>query len=485
MTIQRVPTGIPGFDPVVYGGLVAGRSYLLVGAPGSGKTLFSLQFLLEGVRRKERCLFISLTEPLKEIERNAASLGWSLDGIDQADLTPPNDINASRGEEYSVFAPSEVEQESAWQQIYRVLEAKRPQRVVIDSLTQLRVLSTDEYQFHKHMLALVAYIAQTSTALLSFEPSEMERESACALAVDGIIRLRRDVSDKLGVVLRTVQIEKLRGSDFLSGYHSLRLNGTGMRVFPHRIEATGEPNPGERLIDTGIAPLDELLGGGIESGTTTLISGPTGVGKSVLAVTLLAREAESGGRAVLFGFEEPPSFIVKRCHSIGAPIDKALESGNLKITRVNPMEMFADEFLELVRHEVEHEKRTMVMVDSLRGYSLAMAEGGGVMAHIHNLVMYLSRNGVTTLLISEVESIAGGTLMATDLGVSHYADNVILLRYAEHAGQVIKVVNCLKKRLGSFQPELREYRVSSAGIAVGEKLSHLRGILTGTPGDRS
>jgi circadian clock protein KaiC len=335
------------------------------------------------------------------------------------------------------------------------------------------------------MHALVAHLGETCTSLLTFEPSEMERESAVALAVDGIIRLRRDISEKIGIGIRSIQIEKLRGSDFMSGNHALRLTGAGIRVFPHRVEAAGSPNPGERLVGTGIAPLDELLGGGIESGTTTLISGPTGVGKSVLGVQMLARKAQSGKRAVMFTFEEPESFVVKRCRSIGTPIDKLIKSGNLKIIRVNPLELLPDEFLEIVRSHVENEKCSMVMVDSLRGYSLSMAEFGTVIAHIHNLVMYLSRNGVTTLLISEVENIAGGPLMATDLGVSHYADNVILLRYAEHAGQVIKVVNCLKKRLGNFQPELREYRVTSEGISVGNKLSHLRGVLTGTPTDMS
>ena len=480
-----MPTGVPGFDEIVHGGLVARRSYLIVGAPGAGKTVFSLQFLLEGIRREERCLFISLAEPMKEIERNAGTFGWDLSAIDKTDLSPHNDPDVKRGEEYQVFSPSEVEQESAWKQIYSALADKRPDRVVIDSLTQLRYLSTDEFQFRKHMLALVAHLGETCTALLTFEPSEMERELAPALAVDGIIRLRREVSEKIRIGLRSIQVEKLRGSGFMSGDHSMRLTGEGIRIFPHRIETTGGANAGERLIGTGIAPLDELLGGGIESGTTTLISGPTGVGKSVLGVQLLARKAEAGKRAIMFTFEEPANFIVKRCHDIGAPIEKLIKSGHLKIIRVNPMELLPDEFLEMIRRHVEDEKCSMVMIDSLRGYSLAMAEFGTVMAHIHNLVMYLARNGVTTLLISEVENIAGGPLMATDIGVSHYADNVVLLRYAEHAGQVIKVINCLKKRLGSFQPELREFRVTSKGITVGEKLSHLRGVLTGTPTDMS
>jgi len=484
-TMRRTTTGVPGLDEILCGGLVSNRSYLLAGAAGSGKTLLSLQYLLEGVRLGERCLFLSLAEPCKEITRNAEHLGWDLIGIDMVDLSPNGGEVTKDTEQYHVFSPSEVEQDSVLKQIYQVIDNTRPKRVVIDSLTQLRFLAADEFQFRKNLLNLVTYLGATSTALLAFEPTEMDRDAAYGLAVDGIIRLRRDVDETVGIGLRSVRIEKLRGSDFLDGLHSLRLSATGMRIFPHRIEEAGGELAGEHLVKTGLTRLDELLGGGIESGTTTLISGPTGAGKSVLGTSLLISKARQGDHVVLFTFEEPSSFILRRCRNIGTPIEDLVASETLTVMRINPMKVLPDEFLSLVRHEVEERQCTMVMIDSLRGYSLAMAEFGTAVAHIHNLVAYLSRHHVTALLISEVENIAGGTLMATDLGVSHYADNVILLRYAEYAGQIIKVINCLKKRLGTFQPELREYSITPKGITLGEKLSHLHGVLTGTPADRT
>jgi circadian clock protein KaiC len=348
-------------------------------------------------------------------------------------------------------------------------------------VTQLRYLATDEHQFRKNILALVNFLNGTgTTSLLAFDPSEMARDTSVALAVDGVIRLSKDISAGLGIGLRSLEVEKLRGSGFMSGRHPMRITGNGMHVFPHRIEHTGTLNPGDRMLSSGIAELDQLLGGGLESGTTTLLTGPTGTGKSTLGTQFLAHHARSH-RAVLFTFEEPASFIMARSRGIGAPIDDVVASGALKIVRINPIELYPDEFLAAIRDAVEIDGCTMVMIDSLRGYLFAMEEFGKPQAHIHNMVSYLSRNGVSTLLINEVEHITSTSLKATDLGVSHLADNIVLLRYAEYAGQVIKIVGCLKKRVGNFQPELRQMKVSASGIEISEKLQHLQGILTGVP----
>lgn len=319
-----------------------------------------------------------------------------------------------------------------------------------------------------------------TTSLLLYDPTEMERDATVALAVDGVIRLGRTISAGMGIGLRSLEVEKLRGSNFISGRHPMRIADDGIRVFPHRIERTGTLSPGDTFNCSGIPGLDQLLGGGLESGTTTLLTGPTGTGKSTLGTQFAAHHAR-GARAILFTFEEPASFIMARSRGIGVPIDDVVESGNLQIVRVNPIEMYPDEFLALVRHAVEVDGCTMVMIDSLRGYQFAMEEFGKPQAHIHNLVSYLSRLGVSTLLINEVEHITSTSLKATDLGVSHLADNIVLLRYAEYAGQVIKIVGCLKKRIGNFQPELRQIKVGSTGIEISEKLHHLQGILTGVP----
>ncbi|MDQ3817088.1 MAG: AAA family ATPase [Acidobacteriota bacterium] len=477
----RMPTGIPGLDEIVLGGLITQNSYLIVGGAGTGKTILSFQWLLEGERRGERSLYITLAEPGGKIERNVRSFGWQLEGVKMVDLTPTIAESKQPAAEYQVFHPSEVERTPIWEGIYKAVEEHKPARLVIDSLTQLRYLSTDEYQFRKQMLALVAFLDGCGcTSFLVFEPTELEKETSVALAADGIIHLHREVSPGRVIGLRSIEVEKLRGSDFMSGLHQMRIGDKGVMVFPHRIERPSEVRPGGKVLDTGIPQLDELLGGGLESGTTTIITGPAGAGKSTLGMKFLTKSVAGGDPAVLYAFEESSQSIVARCKGVGMPVQELLDAGTLQIVRVNPMELYPDEFLCLVRRAVENDGCRIVMVDSLRGYELAMEEFGTMVANISNMVTYLNGKGVTTLLINEVENITGD-LRATEFAVSYVADNIILMRYAEYNGQVIKIIGCLKKRLGSFQPELRELHITSEGMEVSEKLENMRGILTGVP----
>lgn len=476
----RISTGVPGLDEILHGGLLPQRSYLVVGGAGTGKTLLSLQFLLAAGTSEDQAMYVTLAEPAADIRRNVEVLGWNLGKIDFIDLSP-REQPTGQGE-YHVFAPSEVEQSRVWKGLVDAIEDRRPTRLVIDSVTQLDYLSTDEYQFRKQILALVAYLGRNGcTSYLLHEPSMLDREASVGLAVDGIIRIGRTISPGLAIGLRSVQVDKLRGSDFISGLHPLMIDGDGITVFPHRVESLGEHRLGERQIGSGIAALDELLGGGLESGTTALFSGPAGAGKTTLGMSFLCEAARSEGRSVAYTFEESLESIASRCENIGIPARPLLASGALRIERVNPLQLYPDQFLAMIRSAVEQQGCTTVMVDSLRGYELAMEEFGQAKAHIHNLVTYLNRKGVTTLLISEVEHITSTELRATDLGVSHLADSIVLMRYAEHAGQVIKIINCLKKRNSDFQPELRQFNITSQGIRVSEKLQHLRGILTGVP----
>jgi circadian clock protein KaiC len=481
MTQERAPTDIPGLDEILGGGLLPQRTYLIVGSSGTGKTILSLQWLLAGERRGEKGLYITLAEPGADLQRDVADFGWNVQDTTLVDLTLESEPAGLDWSEYSVFTPSDVERVPMWRQIYDAVETHRPQRLVIDSATQLRYLSTDEYQFRKNILRLVGHLCRCGcTTFLLFEPTELERETSVALAADGVVRLRNEISPTRIIGLRSVQMDKLRGSDFISGLHPMRITPAGIRIWPHRIEVAGDAAPGETLVPSGIKALDELLGGGLESGTSTILSGPTGVGKSTLGVQFLTHAAVQGKRAVLFTFEEAVGAVLVRSRALGIPIDAPLAAGTLKIRRINAMEQFPDEFLALVREAVEQDGCTIVMIDSLRGYHLAMQEYGSTQAHMHNLVTYLDRQGVTSILVSEVEDIVG-SLAATNLGVSYLIDNLIVLRYAEFRGQVNKVISCLKKRIGGFQPELRELRITSAGIEVGRKLENLRGILTGMP----
>ncbi|RME80038.1 MAG: recombinase RecA [Caldilineae bacterium] len=481
MEATRIPTGIPALDEILRGGLVASRSYLIVGETGTGKTVLSLQWLLDGVRRGERCLYITLAEPAGEVARNVAGFGWNLEGLGILDLTPADDPTELAGDEYHVFPPSEVEQTPTWRHIYQELEEKKPDRLVIDSVTQLRYLSSDEYQFRKHILALVAYLNRVGcTSFLVFEPSLLDRETSVALAVDGVIRLRRELSAGRVIDLRSIQIEKLRGSDYLSGLHPMRIASKGIEVFPHRVSQTGDSPPGSLQLASGIAGLDAMLHGGIYSGTTTLISGPAGVGKTTLGMQFLTQAASKGLPAVLFTFEESAASVIARSRAVGMPVDALLQSGKLRVCRLNPMQLYPDELLEWVKKMVEEEHVRAVMVDSLRGYQLAMEQFGNMDAHLFNLVTYLNSRDVFTLLINEVEHITGDVRF-TEIGVSYLIDDGLLLRYAEIEAKIVRVIGCLKKRSGAYEPELRPYTITPDGLHVGEPLTGLHGLLTGVP----
>ena len=484
--VKRCPVGIPGVDEILKGGLLEGRSYVLAGSAGTGKTIFSLQWLINGRNQGEKTLFITLAEPTGDVNDNIHGFGWDLDSIEVVDLTPTNlDDEAAWDEEYHIFPPEQVEPLPYWRKVYEAIQKHRPDRLVLDSLTQLRYVSPDDFQFRQKVMLLVAILSRIHcTGLLLYEPLEMAKDSSVALAVDGIFRLRKEISQARVVGLRDFHVEKMRGSDFLYGMHPLKIDRDGVHVFPHFIEQTGIlTTPGESLIQSGLPALDEMLGGGIENGTTTLITGPSGVGKSTLSTVFIRNSIiDLQQRGVYYSFEESRNSLVARCRGLGIGIDELLANETLKFVRINPMELYPDQFLHQVRKDVEKEGRTHVVVDSIRGYQLAMEEFGKPVAHLHNLTTYLNRHGVTTYLTIESETITG-TMRASELVMSHLADNILVMRYVDYEGRVIKVVGCLKKRIGYFAPELRELTLQPGprGVKVGPVLTGLRGILAGFP----
>ncbi len=477
---KRNRTGIPGLDKIFLGGLIPNRTYLILGTTGSGKTILSIQWLREGVRLGEKCLYFTLAERKVDIEGNIESFGWSLKGIEVIDLVRSEESQKSTIEEYHVFTPDEVEQTGVWEAIYQAIAENKPQRVVIDSASVLRYLSTDTYQFRKHILGLAKYLNRRNATSMFLFGREMEDADSVALAADGVLCLRMENSPGCVVGLRYMEIEKMRGSGFLTGYHPFRIADKGLRVYPHEIEKTGKNKIGKHLTLSGVKELDEMLGGGIESGTTTIISGATGTGKSTLASQFLINAANQGIPGLVIMFEESPDAMTHRCRGIGVPVDDLIEKKMLKLVRINPMEIYPDELLVKIRHYINRDGYKLVMIDSLRGYTFAIEEFGmgTLRPHLHNLITFLNRKQITTFLVNEVE-VSAGSLKITEHGLSHFGDNIIILRFVERAGKVLKIIGCLKKRLGAFQAESREFHITSNGISLSARLKNLEGILTG------
>lgn len=480
MKNNRIATGIDGLDEIMHGGFLPASSYLVVGGPGTGKTILALQTFNEAVKRGARCLYFTFAEPEETIRKNAAAFGWDLAGVTFVDFTGDGQGDTLNGE-YSVFPPAEVEKEPVWQRIYQALEEHQPDRVAIDSATFLHYLSTDPYQYRKQTQKLINRLGTRGCiSLFLYEPEELRKDVALSLAVDGVLSIRNTISEAKITEIRTLEIQKMRGSSFLSGRHPLRITSRGITLWPHRIERMKSIDFARKKICSGIEGLDDLLHGGISSGTCTLITGPSGVGKSTLGAQFLTVAARTGSKAALYTFEEGTASILNRCNGVGINLEREIEQKNILAREVNPLELYPDEFLEIIRNDVEVNGVDVVMLDSLRGYNLVMAEFGNLVANMQNLITFLRGRKVTIFLISEVEKLTG-EVMITDLGVSYLSDNVLMLRYAEFNGAIIKVISCLKKRLTDFEPELRELKITGQGILIGERLEHLRGLLTGVP----
>jgi circadian clock protein KaiC len=471
---QRQSTGVDGLDEILGGGLVPGRAYLVRGGPGTGKTTLGLHFLRAGATDGEPSLYITLAEPADQIRQNAQTLGLDLDGVDFLDLSPDSDF-FTQGQSYDLFTPGEVERDPLTRQIRERVTRLRPKRVFLDAVTQLRYLSPDPFQFRKQVLSFLRFLAEHgATVLFLSEASADAPDDDVQFMSDGVVHLSYAPEG------RTVEVTKFRGAEFRAGRHAMRLTAHGMEVFPrllpgrHRREFTVEPLP------SGVPHLDELLHGGLERGTITLITGPSGAGKTTLGVQFMKEAAGRGERSVVYTFEETAETLTHRCAAVNMPVQYMLERGTLAVIPVEPLRFAADEFAQLVRQEVEERGARIVMIDSVSGYRLALRGEGDLVVHLHALVKYLANMGVTVLLINEVEYLTSD-FRITDVGISYLADNVIFLRYLEINGELHKAIGVLKKRLSDFERTLRQMEITRYGIKVGEPLTGLRGILRGTP----
>ncbi len=473
MNLARLSTGIIGFDEVLTGGLIPKRAYLARGGPGCGKTMLGLHFLNAGIANDEVSLYITLGEPAEQIKTNGASLGFDTQAINFLDLSPGADF-FTEVQTYDIFSPAEVEREPTTQRIIETVESLKPTRVLIDSMTQFRYLCTDDFQFRKQVLSFMRFLLQTgATVVFTSESSPEAPDDDLQFISDGVIHLQNSSEG------RNISVTKFRGSDFLAGLHSLRLTSKGMQVAPQLQPQIFKREFSLETISSGIPELDELLHGGIERGTVTIFTGPTGVGKTTLGLQFMKEAAGRGERSVVYTFEEGEETLVARSQAVNIPIQAMIANGNLSVVRVEPLHLTHDEFANKVRHEVEENKARIVMIDSIAGYRLAM-RGADLASHLHALCKYLQNMGVTIVLVNETENITGD-FRATELGISYIADNIIFLRYLEIYGEMQKAIGVLKKRLSDFEKTLREIEITRYGIKVGKPLTNLRKILSGTP----
>lgn len=474
LALNRISTGIKGLDEILSGGLIAHQAYLIKGQPGSGKTTLGFHFLHAGVSKGETTLFISFGELEARLRRNSQQIGIDLEQVEFLDLSPTADFFAE-DETYDIFSPAEVEKAPITQKIIDAIDRLQPKRIFLDAITQFRFLAADSFQFRKQIQSFLRFLLDREiTLLFTSEGSKHNPDDDLQFMSDGVIELNM-TSER-----RCIQVKKFRGSNFAGGQHDLQLSDRGMLVFPRLIPETHQRQFKTEVISSGIPEIDELLHGGIERGTTTIISGPSGVGKSTFGIQFMKEAAGRGERSVLYAFEEEIDTLLVRCEGINIPAQIMINRGTLSIVSVEPLKYTSNQFAYLVRKEVEENNARIVMIDSTSGYKLSM-QGEDLIRNLHSLCQYLKNMGVTVILINEIHTIAGSDFSVTENGLSYLADNLIFLRYLELNGQLRKAIGVLKKRVSDFERTLREFGITKYGIKVGEPLTQLRGILNGVP----
>jgi len=476
---SRLSTGIEGLDHVLNGGLPRGRVYLLEGTPGTGKTTLALQFLLEGARHSEPGLYFALSESRPELQAVAQSHGWSLDALQLREVIPMTE--ASKLEEpYTIFHPSEVELGETIKTIYQEVETLKPVRVVIDSLAEMRLLAQEPLVYRRQILALKQFfVGRNCTVLLLDDRHPSVADQHFHSLVHGIILLDQ-TTPLYGAKRRQLEVVKLRGVKFMDGLHDYTIQTGGLIVYP-RLVSSEHHTPFERgTFSSGLPELDSLLGGGLERGTSTLLMGSSGVGKSTLAAQYVLAAAERGDHAAVYLFDEGIDNFLARTVGLGMDLRGHVEAGRICLHQVNPAQLSPGEFAQQVRGGVEKEKSTVLVIDSLNGYLNAVPSERLLLVQLHELLSYLNQRGTICLLVMAQHGLVG-TQIETPVDVSYLADTVLLLRYFEAMGEVRKAISVVKKRTGRHELTIREFRLGSKGIRLGKPLQEFQGVLTGTP----
>jgi len=475
---DRAATGLAGLDEVLRGGFPRNRLYLVHGNPGTGKTTLALQFLIEGARKGEPVLYVTLSETRDELTDVAKSHGLSLEGITVYDLALPPD--PKQDTEYTLFHPSEIELGETTKAIFEEVAKVRPSRVVFDSLSEMRLLAGDPLRYRRQILALKHFfLGRACTVLLLDDNTSPDSDRQLESLAHGVLLLEQQFP-KFGGPRRQLRVLKLRGVNFEGGYHDFTLQTGGVVVFPRLVSADHPAKFKPEILSSGIEGLDDLTGGGLDTGTAVLVMGPAGTGKSTIASQYASHAAAQGKRVAYFTLDESRATLLKRTIALGMQFDKYVESGLCMIRQVDPGEMSPGEFSVLVRQSVEKEDAKVVIIDSLNGYQQAMPGEDFLALHMHELLGYLRLQGVLTFLVMAQAGMLGPT-MTSPVDISYLADSVLLLRYFEAQGQIRKAISVVKKRTGGHEDTIREFAFGPGGLRIGDPLRQFRGVLTGVP----
>jgi circadian clock protein KaiC len=475
---ERAPMGIAGLDDILGGGLHADRLYLVEGTPGVGKTTLALQFLLEGRRRGETALYITLSESEDEIRQVTASHGWSLEGIELFELSSAEQT-LRLGEENTLYATADVDLKETIGVLLAEVERVRPQRVVFDSLSEIRLLAQNSMRYRRQLLALKQFFADKHCTVLLLDDRSAEGQDLQVESLAHGVLFLEQLAMQYGADRRRLRVAKLRGSRYRSGFHDYTIEKGGMVVYPRLIAAEHRSAFVAQPMASGVEALDQLLGGGLDRATATLIMGPPGTGKSVIATQFACAVAERGERAALFLFEERIGTLLVRAASLGMPLQRHIDAGLITVQQIDPAELAPDEFTSRVRDAVTTQSARLVVVDSLNGYYNAMPEARFLTLQMHELLGFLGERGVASVMTMAQSGVLASATSPID--VSYLSDAIILLRYFESGGRLRKAISVMKKRSGAHEDTIRELTLGPKGITLSEPLIELHGILNGTP----
>jgi circadian clock protein KaiC len=476
---EKARTGVPGLDDILAGGLSAGHVFLLEGSPGTGKTTIALRFLLEGAAAGERGLYITLSESDRELRAGAASHGWTIDEhIDVFELVPPESLLDS-DQEQSLLYSSDLELGETTKLIFEAIERAKPSRIVLDSLSEIRLLAQSSLRYRRQLLALKHYFARYGATVLLLDDLTSEgQDKTVHSIVHGVIHLE-ELAPNYGAERRRLRILKYRGQAFRGGYHDFRILTGGVAVFPRLVAAEHRTSFVREKSSSDIPELDALLGGGIEQGSSTLLIGPAGTGKSTFVLQFIVASIRRGEKAAMFIFDEELGLLFQRSLAMGFDLQAMCDAGDLHIEQVDAAELSPGEFAHRVQKRVEGMQAKAVAIDSLNGYQSAMPDENALILHMHELLQYLNRQGAMAFLTVAQHGLIGE--MSSPVDITYLADTVILLRYFEAHGKVRRAVSIIKKRMGGHEDAIREFRIGPDGLSLGKPLEGFQGILQGAP----